>query len=825
MPFVARALRGRPVALLLTFRPEDEAGGDALAAMRAELRRDRLAEELALEPLAPEAAAAMLAEVLGREPAAEVRAELLRLAGGNPFALEELARAAVDSGWLDPATGRRRGTGAVELPWTLADSIRARAARLAPREREMIAWAAAIGERFDVRLLARASGAATEEVLQVMARLVAAGMIVEPSRDVPHQRLAFRHALVHEALSQEGLAAQRQGRHARVLAAAEALAAEGMIELSPAELARQAIAAGDRPRALAHSRAAAADAEEIGAIEEAIAHLERALSLWAEPDGPELRAQLLVSCGWLRSRGSSGDARAVELLEFARDAHRGLGDEMGLAWCRALLAEATWLAGNRTTVFAEWEAAVEALRRAGAREHLRSALAAQARAVASVQGYDAGLQMAEEGLALVPEVTTVGEARDRISLLATVGLVRLWRCDGPGARAVLEEASRLGLEHHDDVGASRAYNQIATGNLLLTPLVEGVDRGRMAVELAARHGLHTMQAHYLACQTWLTTRAGAWEDTWRLIQEAEALLDPEDPSEYTRWILAEARADLALGEADLAGAEAARLALLERAFSVESDRFAGYALDGAAVARLLAGDPAGARDQLEPELARFLELIGQGAAEAEVLVPKVQVLVAAGDQEQARRLAAWGLGVLPDHPQIRYCAALPDLLDAPDVAAAEVEAAAVGTEAHGWTFVAACDRVLAAGIAAAADGGRSAAVALLRAARERFAGIGCEGWLRRVDESLRALGERAPTRAGAGAGGLSARELEVLGLVAEGLTNRQIAERLVISEHTAIRHVANVTRKLGVRNRAAAARVGAERGLIASDMASAPGHE
>ncbi len=70
--------------------------------------------------------------------------------------------------------------------------------------------------------------------------------------------------------------------------------------------------------------------------------------------------------------------------------------------------------------------------------------------------------------------------------------------------------------------------------------------------------------------------------------------------------------------------------------------------------------------------------------------------------------------------------------------------------------------------------------------------------MRRADETLRRLGERAPSRAGTGAGGLSARELEVLGLVAEGLTNRQIAERLVISEHTAIRHVANVFRKLGV---------------------------
>jgi len=54
-------------------------------------------------------------------------------------------------------------------------------------------------------------------------------------------------------------------------------------------------------------------------------------------------------------------------------------------------------------------------------------------------------------------------------------------------------------------------------------------------------------------------------------------------------------------------------------------------------------------------------------------------------------------------------------------------------------------------------------------------------------------------------GGLSRRELEVLGLVAKGLKNRDIAERLVLSEHTVNRHVANILRKLGVSSRAAAA--------------------
>jgi DNA-binding NarL/FixJ family response regulator len=60
---------------------------------------------------------------------------------------------------------------------------------------------------------------------------------------------------------------------------------------------------------------------------------------------------------------------------------------------------------------------------------------------------------------------------------------------------------------------------------------------------------------------------------------------------------------------------------------------------------------------------------------------------------------------------------------------------------------------------------------------------------------------------------LSPRELEVLALVAEGLTNQEIAARLVISDHTVHRHVANILRKLDAPSRSAAAVLAAHHGL------------
>jgi pimeloyl-ACP methyl ester carboxylesterase/DNA-binding CsgD family transcriptional regulator len=94
-------------------------------------------------------------------------------------------------------------------------------------------------------------------------------------------------------------------------------------------------------------------------------------------------------------------------------------------------------------------------------------------------------------------------------------------------------------------------------------------------------------------------------------------------------------------------------------------------------------------------------------------------------------------------------------------------------------------------------------------------------WHGSADDVLAAVAEflslPAPTRRTTDAGGieeLSDREREILGLVAEGLSDADIAERLVLSPHTVHRHVANIRRKLGLRSRSAAAAAAARAGLI-----------
>ena len=105
----------------------------------------------------------------------------------------------------------------------------------------------------------------------------------------------------------------------------------------------------------------------------------------------------------------------------------------------------------------------------------------------------------------------------------------------------------------------------------------------------------------------------------------------------------------------------------------------------------------------------------------------------------------------------------------------------------------------------------------IEAALAGFQELGAEGESARAEAmlgKLRRTRATLPTEAvDTPLGELSKRELEVLSLVAEGLTNHDIAQRLVLSEHTVNRHVANILRKLGLPSRAAAASLAGRHGL------------
>jgi DNA-binding CsgD family transcriptional regulator len=124
----------------------------------------------------------------------------------------------------------------------------------------------------------------------------------------------------------------------------------------------------------------------------------------------------------------------------------------------------------------------------------------------------------------------------------------------------------------------------------------------------------------------------------------------------------------------------------------------------------------------------------------------------------------------------------------------------------GTPYEAARTRV-ALGLACRASGDDETAAMELDAARLAFSNLGAGPDLAFVERAL------TPQAAGA-PGGLSAREIEVLALVAVGHTNREIAAALIVSEHTVARHVQNIFTKLGVSTRTAAAAIAHKHNLV-----------
>ena len=374
----------------------------------------------------------------------------------------------------------------------------------------------------------------------------------------------------------------------------------------------------------------------------------------------------------------------------------------------------------------------------------------------------------------------------------------------PSGRADVERALGLANAMHDDLGAARAHHIL--GAAWTDDVASAVHHVASAGELVARHGMLLPQAFYSALSGYLLAVHGEWDAAESRVDETTHLLARVGRDVWTTFNLIDTRGRVALGRGDLDAAvrhfrELVAAEELTPDFEDQADAYSGLA-----TALLCSGRT----DEIDEAIEKGLRILPRLSGETwlRTIVVGVEAHLAAGRLAQARGLAA-AAGDDAMRPYLADAArALGDLNDGAVVAAAAT-ADRVGAHLDGAVL-----RVGAAIVMAVYPEHRPGAARLARSAHARFRELGSDAWCRRLEGMLRTLGHRAPTPHEAGAGGLSARELEVLGLVAEGLTNRQIAERLQVTQHTAIRHVANIMAKLGAPSRAAAVRIAAERGIL-----------
>lgn len=772
----------RPVAMLVASREVSlSSRTPELAALLADPRLPQDRPAL----LSTAAVGEVLAGRLGAEVAPSVVTACAEATDGNPFLVVELAALLASRGLRvdDPAVVRAL------VPRSVVDVVVHRLVTLGPLE-VAVAQAVAVLEGGSVRLVAELTDRHPGQVEGAADRLREAGLLDAGAR------LRYRHALVStavlETITPGALATLR--RRAAVVLAAE----PGALHRAAGQLLL-VDGVGDADSVEILSRAAAS-ALEAGAPREAITLLARAL---AEPAPEAQRAVVQWHLGLAEMR--AGDPACIGDLEAAAQA---LPDAASRADAALSLAMAYNFAGAYAESVRVLEAALVQLDPASDQALLVEAglvsAALQlpdqvARARALVQGR-AGLSGATLGeRLLLGHRAAIGNASSRP--VTEVVQAALAAIGDPGADDLHPEAHEWTLVRLQLAAAGR-YDEVAASCRRAEPGVEssGSVLGRVAI-------------------CFVRGFAALWSGDLR---RAEADFDQciALVTEHGGGEIAAAIATSALAEALLAqgrNAEALALVQIELPVSEASFNASINLLRARGLARLAVGDAEGALSELAQCHERQQRIGLDNPPWCTWRVPMVAAHWHLGDVAEARRLIADDLAqaALRDDPLQRGIALR---------WAARVGVAGAAGEGDGQDDVATLRASLAElerteavlelqisrvelGAALRRAGHRREARTWLLLGRAEADACGAAGLVRHAAAELAAAGSRPRRMAVNGSEALTASEERVCRLAARGLSNREIAQELVVSPKTVETHLSRVYRKLGVARRSELAAV------------------
>jgi DNA-binding CsgD family transcriptional regulator len=650
--------------------------------------------------------------------------------------------------------------GGATLPDSVRDAVLARAARLRPGARALLDAVAVAPPRAELWLLEALGG---DDLVHLEACL-ASGML-----RVRNDTVAFRHEIARVAI-EAALPPDRKLALHRLALAALAGAADKRVDL--ARLAHHAEAAGSGEAVLRYARAAGERAAALGAHREAAAQFARALrfaDVLPSAERAELLEQRSYECYLTSAISDAIDARRQALAE-----HHRRGDRLREGDSRRWLSRLAWFLADNDTAEREGRNAVELLEGLPPSAELAMAYShmADLRMLASEVA-----RARDWGRRAIELAERLDETETLVHALHNVGLAELYAGVAGGAKKLarsLELATEAGLDEH----VTRAHANVAAQAIRTREYALGDRHLAVGIEYSRDRDL----------------------DTWLL--------------SMTGW---QARSQLDQGRWDDAEASAAEV--LRHPHVVAPSRITPLIVIGLLRVRRGDGDP------WEP-LDEALDL-AEATGELRRLAP-----VAA-----ARAEARWLAGE-HDLAAVETDRALPLALERGDAwAAGELAVwrsrAGAGTTAP-WDAVAEPFRLELAGNAdaafkrwrllgcpyeAAIVQGASTSERALRSSLIELQELGARPAAARVARTLRergvmdvSRGPRASTRRNPA--GLTAREQEVLVLLAKGLRNAHIAEQLVVSAKTIDHHVSAILRKLQAATRTEAAAQAARLGLL-----------
>ena len=644
--------------------------------------------------------------------------------------------------------------GSEHVPATVRDAVLARVSRLSPAAREVVGAASVLGRRAEVRLLTEVSGqplAAVDECLNRGVLVAADGAV------------GFRHELARLAVEGSLPQAQRAAAHAAALAQ---LTARGSADHR--QLAHHAAESGDRAAVLHHAPLAAARAARLGAHREAADQLRLALRYHELPDRQRasLLDQLSYEC-YLTDQVSQARASGLEALAIY-DQER---DALCIGRSQRWLSRLSWLLGQNADSERYAAIAVATLEPLGPSHELAMAYSNQAQLRMFA---DDTVEVVRWGTKAIELARRLGDREAEAHALNNVGSALAQAGDVIEGRARLMQSLDMALADDAHEHAARAYTNLGTIGVDLRSFHEADQQLQAGIAYCTDRDLDTWRLYMSAWLARSLAEQGRYPTAEQYLTD---IMRHSHLSPITQvWALTTAGM--------LAARRGADTKALDDALPIAVQTSEPQRLVAVATARAEAAWIAGRTSDLAAEIDR--------AWPAAVVHPQPWDL---GE-------LCWWLHLAGDERRIPAPVARPFAL----MLAGQHRAAA--TE---WRDLS-CPLWSAYALAFSPQT-RDAQECL-----DILGRLGAPAVRHAVLRTRHARGLTVPRgprpTSRANPAGLTVREVEVLGLLADGLSYAEVAERLIVSEKTVGHHVSAVLRKLGEPTRPRAVATALRLGII-----------